>query len=45
MRPALTHLAIFGALLAASLAVSFGLALGGEPSSLWLWRDVLGVVR
>jgi hypothetical protein len=29
---------------AAAVAVSLALAAHGEPQSLWLWRDVLGVL-
>lgn len=28
----------------AALLGSYGLALAGEPSSLWLWRDILGLL-
>lgn len=31
------------ALMAAALCLSFVMALGGEPSSVWLWHTVLGV--
>lgn len=30
--------------LAVVLLLSYGLACAGEPSSAWLWRDVLGVL-
>ena len=26
------------------VALSYGLAIASEPQSLWLWRDVLGVL-
>lgn len=29
----------------AVLALTYALALAGEPQALWLWRDVLGVVE
>jgi hypothetical protein len=31
------------ALLVIVCCLSYGLALIGEPSSLWLWREILGV--
>jgi hypothetical protein len=31
-------------LIASNLALSYGLALVGEPSSAWLWGDVLGLL-
>lgn len=36
---------IFAAVFVASLAGSYGLATVGEPQSVWLWRDVLGVLN
>lgn len=35
---------IIGAGLAISALASYGLALAGEPQSLWLWRDILGLL-
>lgn len=32
------------AALCGGVVISFLLALAGEPQSLWLWRDVLGVL-
>lgn len=37
--------AVFPVILAFGIALSYGFALIGEPQSLWLWRDVLGVVN
>jgi len=31
--------------LVAAIAASYGLALAREPQSLWLWRDVFGVIK
>jgi hypothetical protein len=28
-----------------SLSISYRLATAGHPDSLWLWRDILGVLR
>ena len=33
------------ATMAAAVAASYGLAIAREPQSLWLWRDVLGVIK
>ena len=41
-RVAIVSFAFVGAVLVA--VVSFGLATAGEPSALWLWSDVLGVL-
>lgn len=32
------------AMLAVPMGISFLFALAGEPQSLWLWRDVLGLM-
>jgi hypothetical protein len=32
-------------MLGATVALSYGLARIGEPQSLWLWRDMLGIVQ
>ena len=32
-----------GMLAIAAIPVSYGLAVIGEPSSMWLWRDILGI--
>lgn len=34
-----------GLVIIVSLLGSYGLAYLGEPSSVWLWGDVLGVVK
>lgn len=36
-----TPIWVLALVISATLASSFGLALAGEPSSVWLWRDVL----
>lgn len=28
-----------------SLSVSYRLAIAGHPDSVWLWRDILGIIR
>lgn len=33
------------AILPLGALASYGLALAGEPQSLWLWRDVLGLIN
>lgn len=35
---------IIGGSLAISAMASYGLAIAGEPQSLWLWRDILGLL-
>ena len=37
--------ALFVVTFAAGSAISYLLALAGEPQSVWVWRDVLGVLR
>jgi len=43
--PAAVAFALVAGILTLTVAMSCGMAMLGEPTSLWLWRDVLGVVR
>lgn len=36
---------IFVASFIVSIGISYVLAVAGEPQSVWVWRDVLGVLR
>jgi hypothetical protein len=40
-----TRWAIMIAALPVALFLSYWLARAGEPQSVWLWRDVMGVLR
>jgi hypothetical protein len=44
-RPSRWRIAVIASGYAAAFALSYGLALAGEPSSVWLWRDVLGLIN
>lgn len=40
----MTRALIYAGLVACSLVMSYGFAMLGEPSSAWLWGDVLGLL-
>lgn len=35
---------LWAAMIASNVALTYGLALVGEPTSAWLWRDILGAL-
>lgn len=37
------RIALLGATLIAALLIDYALARAGNPQSLWMWRDVLGL--
>ena len=40
----MTRALLWFGLVASNVALSYGLALVGEPVSAWLWGDILGVI-